>query len=744
MPPSPGQPAFQVPRGSALADLIDAANVGGPRCIDGPVGAGKTEALVLRAAALIASGVPGSAILVLLPDREAVARFETRLTPWLDGSHAAPRCRTYYGLAQGAVRELWDDLAPSAGFSATAARTLPRLLTYETAQAMMYGIAAPRIAQGQFEGLSIRPQRLVSQLLDGLNRAATGGYPLDQVERRLAAAWPGEPARLRHYAQAAACMQAFRARCLDRGAVDVSLAVELFHHEVVERPDRRQALLGGVEHLLADNLEESVPVAQRLLGHLAGQARSTLLVRDTDAGHRIFLGADPLGAAELCAALGPSLKLSRRRDQDPTGAFAAWALLSLSRDPSAAVQDPASRAVEPTPSQRPDRDDALARTALRGAVEAPDRRAMIEAAADAVANELSGGLAAAQLAIVAPYVDGVLRFALDAALASRGIRLRTHRRHLPLRESPWVRAGLSLVALVEPELGLPEPFALAEALATALPAIDPVRSARLVRALYDRESGVLAAAEGLDARDRARIGPAAVEAYEGLRTWIGREGATGGEARPTFDPSDRPSGSTRLEQRLTALVAALASWRPPAAGEAAAFASLIEAAAEFRAAAPVLEQRPGAWAADFKRLVLQGLVSVRAPEPDDGDENAVLLAPAQTYLVEDQRHAVQLWLDAASPDWWSPPYQPLTNAWVLSPRWPEAQIWTRAIDREQRDQVLARLVAGLARRAETGIWVLACLGEAGELPLEGPLWRRVRDLAGDGLRSTADAREGGS
>ena len=173
-------------------------------------------------------------------------------------------------------------------------------------------------------------------------------------------------------------------------------------------------------------------------------------MRDTDAGHRIFLGADPLGAAELCAALGPSLKLSRRRDQDPTGAFAAWALLSLSRDPSAAVQDSASRAVEPTPSQRPDRDDALARTALRGAVEARDRRAMIEAAADAVANELSGGLAAAQLAIVAPYVDGVLRFALDAALASRGIRLRTHRRHLPLRESPWVRAGLSLVALASP------------------------------------------------------------------------------------------------------------------------------------------------------------------------------------------------------------------------------------------------------------------------------------------------------
>ena len=745
MPNRPHLPATRLPDGTTLQDLILAPPDAGPRCIAGPVGAGKTEALVARAAALIAAGVPGQAILVLLPDREAVSRFAARLAPRLGASQDAPRCRTYYGLAQSALRDHWAELALPAGFSASAAAAPPRLLTYETAQALMLSIARPRLALGQFDGLAIRPQRLVSQLLDGLNRAATSGFTLDAVDIRLAAAWPGEAARLRHYAQAAACMRDFRSRCLERGAVDVSLAVEIFHREVVGQPGLRLATLGQVEQLLVDNLEESVPVAQSLVGDLARQARGAIVVRDADAGHRIFLGADPLGAAQLCATLGPTLELPRRQAApDPSGALAALALVELRRDQAA--PDAARLGVASADERDAGADpiDSKAKAALLGAVDAPDRRAMIEAAAEAVASELAGGLDPAQVAIVAPYVDGVLAFALEAALARRGIRLRPHRRHLPLRESPWARAGLSLAALVEPGIGAAEPFALAEALATLLPAVDPVRAARLVQALYVSESGQLAAANRLDMRDQARIGPAAIEAFEGLRTWLEDARLRRVDADPALPAVGRSMPTAGLDRLLQSLFETLSTWRPPAAGEAAAFSGLIDAAAVFRAAAPILEQEPGGWAADFIHLVQQGLVSVRAPDSNDDDRDAVLLAPAQTYLVEDHRHAVQLWLDAASPDWWTPPYQPLTNAWVLSPRWPVGQVWTRAIDREQRDLVLARLVAGLARRADRGVWVFASSSESGDLPLEGPLWRMMRDLAGDRLRIVSAAPESGA
>ncbi len=697
--------------------------------LEGPAGSGKTRTLVRRAARLLAGGIPGHEILVLLPDRGAARRFVEALEAESPGAFALPRCTTYYGLANNTLEALWGRLAEPAGFAPGAGR--PRFIDYEIAQQRMAAFALPRLERGEFEGLAMRPQHLISQLLDGLNKAATGGFDLAAVEPRLRGAWTGEPARLRHYQSARDCMLEFRQHCLERGLVDLSLAVQSFHRLVALDEALRGEHLGRWRQVLVDDLEESVPVAQRLIGWWMESADSTWLALDPEAGHRIFLGADPAGARRLARGCRSRSRLTR--PDDPPDAAGALARLALRRlgggrpeggpepagpglaaiDPGVAEEldlgDPRAAAVEA------DVDLELAGRALHLAIECQDRSDMIEAAAEQVAAEVAGGRPAEDIALIAPYVDGVLQFGLREALARRGVALESHRRHIPLRERAIVRAALGALALAG-RLPPAEPYAMAETLATLLPELDPVRAALLARELGAREAGRLAPSDALGARERERLGSGAIEAYERLRGWLAER-----EARP----DDLPAF-------LRALFESLTEWRLPEREEAAAFAQLLRSAERLDEAAPELGLAAGEVAPTFARMVAGGIVAAPEPRPVDTGA-AALLAPAHAYLVEDRRHALQIWLDAAAPGWWSPPHQPLTNPWILSPRWPEGARWSSALDRRLRDEVLARLVAGLARRGG-GVVVLAAVSGRGGLPLEGPLWRLTRGLAEDGGR----------
>ncbi|HWQ45925.1 MAG TPA: hypothetical protein VN376_03610, partial [Longilinea sp.] len=82
---------------------------------------------------------------------------------------------------------------------------------------------------------------------------------------------------------------------------------------------------------------------------------------------------------------------------------------------------------------------------------------------------------------------------------------------------------------------------------------------------------------------------------------------------------------------------------------------------------------------------------------DEAPENAILIAPAHTYLMSNRPAAIQFWLDIGSEGWWRRLYQPLTHPYVLSRAWDQS-IWTD-VHEEQADRTsLARLVNGLLRR----------------------------------------------
>lgn len=95
-----------------------------------------------------------------------------------------------------------------------------------------------------------------------------------------------------------------------------------------------------------------------------------------------------------------------------------------------------------------------------------------------------------------------------------------------------------------------------------------------------------------------------------------------------------------------------------------------------------------------------------ANPPDWGyspDPEGVVLSTIYAYLLAGEPARVQVWLETAVQGWWDIPRQPLSNAFVLaqsrSPEWP----WTIDEEFAVRNELLTRIVRGLAARCRDGI-----------------------------------------
>ena len=268
----------------------------------GPAGSGKTTAGVARLAYLIASGVPAESILVLIPQRTLAEPYYNLLhDPGLSAG-GVPNIATVGGLARRMIDLFWPLVAGDAGFADPSSR--PVFLTLETAQYYMARVVTPKIEElGYFEPITISRNRLYSQIIDNLNKAAVVGFPIAEIAQRLTGAWVGDQAHTRVYEHAQECAIAFRGYCLQHNLLDFSLQIEIFFEHLWSEPLCRDYIEDTYSHLIYDNIEEDTPVAHDMVFDLLPKLESVLFIYDKQAGYRQFLGADAEGAlmlADIC------------------------------------------------------------------------------------------------------------------------------------------------------------------------------------------------------------------------------------------------------------------------------------------------------------------------------------------------------------------------------------------------------------------------------------------------------------
>jgi hypothetical protein len=677
--------------------------------LEGPAGTGKTTAGVGRLLHLLASGVPGRSILVIVPQRTlAIPYYEVLRRPTVDAGGQVT-ILTVGGLAQRMVGLFWPIIAERAGFGQP--DQPPIFLTLETAQYYMARLVRPLLDQGYFETVTIDRNRLYSQIIDDLNKAAVVGFPYTEIGERLKGAWGGEPSQKRIYDEAQACATRFREYCLAHNLLDFSLQLEVFIQHLWTLPLCRDYLLGSYTHLIVDNIEEDNPVAHDLLKEWLPHCESALLIYDQDAGYRRFLGSDSKSAYTLRESCEEKVAFTESYVISPDlRAFAYELAHSLNR--------PAEKAS----------GDVRAVLAYEYHRYHPQMLDWITEEIDKLVREQ--GVPPREIVVLAPFLTDALRFSLMNRLDGRGVPVRSHRPSRALREEPATQCLLTLAAIGHPEWGIcPSKFDVAYALMQAIEGMDLVRAQILAEIVYRVQDGVptLSSFDRINPGMQERITFVLGGRYENLRNWIQ-------DYIASSQPLEAGRGSMELDHFLSRLFGEVLSQpgygfhRNYDAGEVAA--NLIESVQKFRwvmGDTAIEEGKP--LGKEYIEMVQDGVVAAQyirswQLEPED----SVLLAPAYTFLMSNRPVDYQFWLNAGGRGWWERLYQPLTHPYVLSRHWSRGAVWDDADEFETRQETLYRLTLGLIRRCRRKIYLgLSELGDRG-YEQQGPLLQAIQRI----------------
>jgi hypothetical protein len=647
--------------------------------LSGPAGTGKTTASIARMVHFLKQGFSGNQVLILVPQRTLGIPYIEAIHRELLPAGGFPEVLSFGGLAQRSLKLFWPIIAEKSGFKNS--KTIPTFLTMENAQYYMASVMEPMLEKGDFDALAIDRNRLCSQILDNMNKAALVGFDFKEIPLRLKTAWIGEPVQLKIYDQAHDAAKQFREYCYQNSLLDYSLQMEIFLKHLFSSFIFRQYLKSCFSYLIYDNVEEDVPVVHDALMDLLPSFQSTVLVHDTDGGFRTFLGADAESGLHLGRMCHEHINFSCSFVMSKSIAKVEEILPSIVKKQPYQISDKA------------DIDDAISITYCRFVPE------MIREVVKKVDGLIHDGAVPQEIAILSPYLSDSMRFSLLHAFSLSGIAATSHRPSRSLRDEPVVRCLLVLAKIAHPVWIIkPSRDELRTAFMQTLTNGDLIRADLLTEIIYRPSSPVefLGSFERINADMQNRITFHIGEKYELLRKWL---------------LDYRNQEAMELDSFFSLIFGEVLS--QPKFGfhddfEAAAITShLIDSVTKFRRAlaANTLQSTLERGKA-YIEMVNKGVIAAQYINRHvSGGENRVSIMPAYSFLMQNQSVDYQFWLDIGSPGWWERVNQPLTHPHVLSRKWETGQRWTDVDEMFHNQIALAGLLKGLLRRCRKHVFM---------------------------------------
>jgi len=658
--------------------------------VSGRAGTGKTTVGVERMRYLLAQGVPADTILMLTPQR-------TMQEPYLELLYSPERqaggevtSATIGGLAQRMCDLFWPMAAEAAGFKNP--DQPPVFLTLETAQYYMAYLVRPLLDQGYFQSLTIDRNRLYSQTLDNLNKAAVVGFPYTEIGSRMDAAWFGDPVQRRIYQDAQDCATRFREYCLEYNLLDFSLQHEIFSNILWPQEQVQNYLKRTYRHLIYDNVEEDGARSHDLIHEWLADFDSALLIYDNDAGYRYFLGGDAVTGYALNEACDERIEFTE-------SFVCSENIIQLSDQLVSAIKHHEPKNTNPNHVM----EFILAHYY-------PEMLDGIVAKIKSLIEE--EGIAPAEIVVLAPFLSDALRFSITNRLEEAKIPWRSHRPSRSLRDEPASKTLLTLSALAHPHWNVqPSKFDMTHALMFALDT-DLIRAQLLAEIVYRPKDLTLSPFDQIKPEMQERITYLLGEKYTTLRNWLNDYR----EATPQpFDFFLRKLFGEVLSQPEFGFHSNMDSVRIAS--------SLIESIKKFRNALNLTgfgdqenqSQSGFDLGQEYISMLEDGVIAAQYLESwRTENKETVLVAPAHTFLMMNHPVAVQFWLDPGSSGWVQRLAQPLTQPYVLSRHWESNRLWMDTDEVNAETESLARLAGGLLSRCGEKLFLaLADLSETG-------------------------------
>ena len=471
--------------------------------LHGPAMRGKTTAACGRLSKMLTDGIEAESILVLTPQRTLADPFYQVVNDPKLPAGSQVSVMTFGGLVQRLISLFWPSFAAQAGFKNPQNR--PIFLTLESAQYYLAQVVAPLLADGYFENVNLDRNRILSQILDNLNKCAFTGIPYQSISSRLKSAWVGDQAHTSVYEQAQVCAENFRLFCYDHNLLDFSLQIEIFSQFLKPLPLINQYFQTKYRHLIYDNVEEDTFIALDTILSWLPDLESALIIYDDFGGYRTFLGADPEYGLSFIKGCEQSVEFEHE--------------MVISKD-LVHFSNCLEKSILHQVTRQTTFDNIQQSFSFQNYHYFPD---MIEGVIQAVNDLVQGGTPPGEIAIMSPFLSDSLRFSLINGLEKHKITSRTHRPSRSLREEPAVQCLIIWAKIAHPQWGFYVSSSdLRFALMQSIQDIDLIRAGLLARITFkeNKGSGDLTSFDRIKTDMQERITHLYGTSFEKIRLWL--------------------------------------------------------------------------------------------------------------------------------------------------------------------------------------------------------------------------------
>ena len=482
-----------------------------PIWIEGTSCTGKTNNLIAKYSAWLQKDISGikkvkpeKIVLVLAANEENRRQLAQQLVQSNPTIYPL-NCQTTLGFIAEEVKLFWPLLSEHLPIQAA----FPLRLRPETEQDLASKLWLSELNQLSWQSSTVNLSRWIRNLLDLLQLAGAAGIAIEEIPQILLQ-WQFFPGGLSNqnfsWQMMGDLLIRWRDWCWQKGLLSYGIIYELYWRYLFPDLKYQQYLENRYQGIFADDVDDYPAIAYDIFSFFLDREAYCVFTYNPHGKVRLGLGADPSYVKTLAnrcqiQAIPASDEL---REQ----------IVNLVQDPSYIVDIPPQIQSIQTIS----RAEMLRKTA--------------QVIIDAVEKKL---VKPEEIAIIAPGLDEIGRYTLKQILRARQIRVQPLNEQRPLISSPLIRALLSFLALVYPDLGrLVDRDAVAEMLVILsqkpqgklgklTPLIDPVRAGLIVDACYavdPEKPTLLPVASAFPRWDR--LGYQATTAYENILQWLAK------------------------------------------------------------------------------------------------------------------------------------------------------------------------------------------------------------------------------
>lgn len=682
-------------------EIIDLA-IPGKYFFKGIASNGKTTTAVGRLGRLL-SRIPGNQILIFVPQRNLGQPYLDYFSSSRNSYGVLPSVLTIGGFARRMVDLFWPLISEETGFEGKSSQ--PFFLSLETAEYCMEKALFPLLQQGFFQSIVIEKHRLYSQIIDNLNKSAIIQFPLSEISERLKSVNQLDASLKIAYDQVQKCAEIYRAFLFENNLIDYALLLEIFSKHIFNKEFFNNHFFSNYRALVAENIEEDVPLFHEFLKSWLPSFESATLIFDDNGGYRTFLGADPESASSLADFCDSQFDFSNQK-------FHSDSFKILTNDLSACILNKKiHRELEP------DHEQILT---IQDYHFYPE---MIKDVCLKIDNLINNEkIPASEIVILSPYLSDSLNFSLMTILEQKQIFTTTSRPSRKYLDDPVIRSMLTLTKIAYPEWGfLVSKFDVRNMLLVLFPGMDIIRADLISQTLFkitQDKIQINSFDQISNADTRNKITYLFGEKIESLRQWILKN--------KTYE-------SQPLDVFLSQIYGEILS--QPGFGFFADFSAantiskMILSIKNFRSfATQFLGLDHLQMSIEYIKTMDEGLIPSAIFYPIEENNQSVFIAPAHTFLMQNRSSQYQFWLDVGNLGWWERLNQPLTHPYLLSHRWKKGIVWTIQDEFQANQSAMLRVVQGLLNRCKEHVFISYVHTNEHGTEQRGPLLRAFQSL----------------